>query len=107
MINVILKTKTSFNVSPNELMPIHDDYTLNGGACAWGNFAKTNIFIGENNSGKSRFLRYLFKESFYSLDFSSIEKIFSEFRLHLENSESYDEMMCPQSSRQTKKQKQI
>lgn len=91
MINVIFKTKTDFNVSPNELISIHDDYTLNGSAYAFGDLSKTNIFIGENNSGKSRFLRYLFKEGFYSFDFSSIEKIFLQFRRWLDNPEPYDE----------------
>lgn len=79
MINLIFKTKTSFNISPNELAPINADYSLNKTECAFGDFSKTNIFIGENNSGKSRFLRCLFKDNFYSLDSQDIEKTFKHY----------------------------
>ncbi|MBO4823439.1 MAG: ATP-binding protein [Clostridia bacterium] len=32
---------------------------------SFGNLSKINVFIGENNSGKSRFLRKLFSDKFY------------------------------------------
>lgn len=90
MINVIFKTKTNLNISPNELIPVNTDYSLNDSECAFGELSKTNIFIGENNSGKSRFLRFLFKESFYSLDSESIEKIFKEYESELKNSKTFN-----------------
>ena len=91
MINVILKTKTNFNIGPNELIPINDDYSLNGSEYAFGDLSKTNIFIGENNSGKSRFLRCLFKDSFYSLDSQTIEKIFKDYEKEFKNPKPFNE----------------
>ena len=85
MINLIFKTKTNFSSIPNELIPIHQDYSLNETECAFGDLSKTNIFIGENNSGKSRFLRYLFNDSFYSLDSQSIEEIFKYYEKEFKN----------------------
>ncbi len=78
MASIILKTKTSFGTSPNELIPINGDYYMKDDKHAFGDLSKTNIFIGENNSGKSRFLRSLFKENFYCLDSQELEKFFSE-----------------------------
>ena len=49
MINVIFKTKESFHIGPNDLMPINTDYSLNDNECAFGDLSKTNIFIGENS----------------------------------------------------------
>ena len=80
MINVIFKTKTSFSMGPNDLIPINNDYSLVDNKCAFGDLSKTNIFIGENNSGKSRFLRCLFKEGFFSIDSENIEKMYCEYK---------------------------
>ena len=44
-----------------------------------GDLSKTNVFIGENNSGKSRFLRYLFETDYYSIDDEAFEKFFTEY----------------------------
>lgn len=79
MIKVIFKTKVDFSRSPNELIPVNSDYSLNN-ACAFGNLSKTNIFIGENNSGKSRFLRELFKNAFYSLTAQNVVKVIWEYK---------------------------
>lgn len=85
MISVIFKTKENFNIGPNELISIHQDYSLNENECAFGDLSKTNIFIGENNSGKSRFLRCLFNDSFYSLDSQTVEEIFKYYEKELVN----------------------
>ena len=87
MLNVIFKTTTSFNSGPNELMPINEDYSLN--KCAFGDLSKTNIFIGENNSGKSRFLRSLFVDNFHSLDSKNINTIFEDHIQHLRTKKTF------------------
>ena len=91
MVNVIFKTKASFGTGPNDLIPINNDYSLVDNKCAFGDLSKTNIFIGENNSGKSRFLRCLFKDVFFSLDSEGIEKTFSKYESYLKNAESINQ----------------
>lgn len=76
MINVIFKIEKDFGWMPNKIIPINEDYSLNDTAYGFGNLSKTNIFIGENNSGKSRFLRSLFKEKFYTLNYENIQEIY-------------------------------
>lgn len=76
MINVIFKIEKDFGCMPNKIIPINEDYSLNDTAYGFGNLSKTNIFIGENNSGKSRFLRSLFKEKFYTLNYENIQEIY-------------------------------
>ena len=77
MIDLIFRPATSFNTSPNKLTEINKDYNLKNSSICFGDLSKTNIFIGENNSGKSRFLRYLFKTNFYAISESSFENFFS------------------------------
>ena len=91
MVKVVFKTKASFGTGPNELIPINNDYSLIGNECAFGNLSKTNIFIGENNSGKSRFLRCLFKDHFFSLDSESIEKILKDYIGYLKVHKTFNE----------------
>ncbi len=55
MIDVIFNTENSFRSYPNQLIPINSEYVLKGNNASFGDLSKTNIFIGENNSGKSRF----------------------------------------------------
>ena len=64
MMDIIFKVKENFNTSPNALISLHKDYDFVGCNLVFGELSKTNIFIGENNSGKSRFLRNLFSTSF-------------------------------------------
>ena len=49
----------------------------------FGELSKTNVFIGENNSGKSRFLRYLFKTDFHSLSYENFKKFFNEMNYNI------------------------
>ena len=56
-----------YNAGSDFLAQINQDYNLMNHPYCFGELSKTNVFIGENNSGKSRFLRYLFKTDFYSL----------------------------------------
>ena len=86
MINVIFKMQNMFRHYPNKLVPINDEYSLKDNQCALGDLSKTNIFIGENNSGKSRFLRSLFKNNFYTINKEGIDKLFLEFKNRLTNS---------------------
>ena len=78
MINIIFKTKTGFESSPNTLLSINDDYNFKDSAYGFGTLSKTNVFIGENNSGKSRFLRYLFEGNYYSLSDNKLNDFFAE-----------------------------
>ncbi|MDY4016151.1 MAG: ATP-binding protein [Bacilli bacterium] len=57
---------------------INQDYNLLNHPYYFGELSKTNVFIGENNSGKSRFLRYLFETDWYSLNEKSLEQFFIE-----------------------------
>lgn len=60
------------------LTQINQDYNLLNHPYYFGELSKTNVFIGENNSGKSRFLRYLFETDWYSLNEKSLEQFFIE-----------------------------
>ena len=91
MIDLIFKTKTSFNSNLNELIPINNEYSFTGMKYAFGNLSKTNIFIGENNSGKSRFLRYLFQNDFYALSKENLDQLFRELRRHFSILETVDD----------------
>ena len=91
MIDLIFKTKTSFNSNLNELIPINNEYSFTGMKYAFGNLSKTNIFVGENNSGKSRFLRYLFQNDFYALSKENLEQLFRELRRHFSILETVDD----------------
>ena len=73
MIKLILMLE--YNASSYRLTQINQDYNLMNHNYCFGELSKTNVFIGENNSGKSRFLRYLFKTDFYSLS----DEGFTEF----------------------------
>lgn len=65
MIKLILMLE--YNAGSYRLTQINQDYNLMNSPYCFGELSKTNVFIGENNSGKSRFLRYLFKTDFYYL----------------------------------------
>lgn len=60
------------------LAQINQDYNLMNHPYCFGELSKTNVFIGENNSGKSRFLRYLFKTDFYSLSDEGFTKFINK-----------------------------
>lgn len=78
MINIIFKMKTDFESSPNELLSINKDYNFKDSNYGFGNLTKTNVFIGENNSGKSRFLRYLFETNYYSISNEQFDNFFTD-----------------------------
>ena len=83
MKSVFFKMETGFNHSPNKLIPVNSEYTFKGSDCSLGSFSKTNIFIGENNSGKSRFLRFLFNSGYYAISNGNIIKLFEGLRSKL------------------------
>ncbi len=78
MMSLIFKPRTDFNWSPNNLLELNRGYRLMDCSYCFGDLSKTNVFIGENNSGKSRFLRYLFEIDYYSIDDEDFEKFFTE-----------------------------
>lgn len=76
MIKLILMLE--YNAGSYRLAPINKDYNLMNHSYCFGELSKTNVFIGENNSGKSRFLRYLFKTDFNFLSNEDLNKFFDE-----------------------------
>lgn len=94
MIDLILKVKNDFNFYPNELLPINSQYILKDRACAFGVLSKTNIFIGENNSGKSRFLRYLFQNDFWCIDSKGVDNLFLSLKKSLRNIDFFKDEDC-------------
>ena len=91
MINVIFKMSKDFNTYPNELVPISNDYEFWDGSQALAALSKTNIFIGENNSGKSRFLRHLFRNDFWALDNAKVEEFHAAMRTTVADRDLGDE----------------
>ena len=76
MINIIFNLKSTSATNENDLISINQDYVFRNNDCAFGSLSKTNIFIGENNSGKSRFLRHLFANEFYSISKGDFAKFY-------------------------------
>lgn len=83
MVDIIFNTEKGFRLSHNQLVPINSDYVIKGGSVSLGNLSKTNIFIGENNSGKSRFLRYLFQTPFLSINNENVENLLTALRTYI------------------------
>lgn len=67
MIDYIFKLEKEFSQHPNSYLEIHPEYLIKQTQFAFGQLAKTNVFIGANNSGKSRFLRFLYTSDFYAI----------------------------------------
>lgn len=78
MFNIIFKIKNSFNTYPNELDKICPDYKFCDDSVMYGMFSRINVFIGENNSGKSRFLRALFSSKYYEMTYDDLEKFYDD-----------------------------
>lgn len=76
MIKLILMLE--YNAGSYRLAQINKDYNLMNHSYCFGELSKTNVFIGENNSGKSRFLRYLFKTDFNFMSDEDLNKFFDE-----------------------------
>ena len=74
MSSIIFSTKYDYNITPNNLIEINSDYNIKSANYGFGLLSKTNIFIGANNSGKSRFLRYLYSTNFKKIDYTSFSK---------------------------------
>lgn len=66
------------NAGSNILTRINQDYILMNHNYFFWELSKMNVFIGENNSGKSRFLRYLFKTNFHSLSDENFKQFINE-----------------------------
>ena len=80
MVNIIFKNKERFQHYPNELLPINSEYAFKDSECAFGILSKTNIFIGENNSGKSRFLRSLFQNEFRHISNDGVDELYKNLK---------------------------
>lgn len=76
MINFLFNIDTKQFDCAKNFVPINQDYTFQGSNIAFGQVSKINIFIGENNSGKSRFLRHLYKTSFYGFSKDGYERFY-------------------------------
>ena len=83
MKSLLFNPEKRFDSSPNKLIPINPSYSMKEKEYAFGRLAKTNIFIGENNSGKSRFLRSLFLNNFYAIDKDDIERFYQSLKKDL------------------------
>lgn len=90
MVNIIFKNKENFNHEPNELLPINSEFIFKDNEYAFGNLSKTNIFIGENNSGKSRFLRSLFKNELRYISNDGVNDLFVKLTATLRNINEYN-----------------
>ena len=60
MIRLIYKMNSNLYNNQKSIEFINKEYNYDDGGDCFGTLSKTNVFIGENNSGKSRFLRSLF-----------------------------------------------
>lgn len=78
MFNSIFKIKNSFNAYPNELDKICPDYKFCDDSAIYSKFSRMNVFIGENNSGKSRFLRSLFSSRYYEMTYDDLENFYDD-----------------------------
>ena len=85
MFNIIFKAENSFHTSPNKLVSLNKDYAFCDSPHAYGNFSKTNIFIGENNSGKSRFLRFLYSSDYYEMSTAQFDDFFTHIKQRVNN----------------------
>lgn len=65
MIDIIFYTQNNFDNENNSLEQ-PSNYNLIDPKYGFGMLSKTNVFIGANNSGKSRFLRLLYSNNFYA-----------------------------------------
>ena len=81
----ILFNVERFDINPNKLETINKDYDFYGSDFCLGILSKINVFIGENNSGKSRFLRNLFCKKFMLLDEDQFCKFFYRFQRFIYN----------------------
>lgn len=79
MIKLILKPDSKATNRTKNFAFVNKDYTFLDSETAFGNLSKINIFIGENNSGKSRFLRYLFKTPFYGMSLENFKSLYARF----------------------------
>ena len=82
MFNIIFKTDNLFGdkLSPSKLVKFGKDkeYVFCDDSVVCGGFSKTNVFIGENNSGKSRFLRCLFSTNYYIMSYENFEDFYKD-----------------------------
>lgn len=78
MFKIIFQKKFGFNALPNELNAMFTNYKFCDDLVMYGEFSKTNVFIGENNSGKSRFLRALFSSKYDEMSPEDFENFQTE-----------------------------
>ena len=93
MFNIIFKTENNFHTSSNKLVNLNNDYAFCDSPYAYGNFSKTNIFIGENNSGKSRFLRFLYSSNYYEMSTTHFDEFFTHIKQRV-NNQSFVSLNC-------------
>ena len=89
MINFLFSTNANQLDNSKGLFFINKDYVFKSSNMAFGPISKINIFIGENNSGKSRFLRHLYRTSFYGLSNDGYKSFYSSIRSELRITNPY------------------
>ena len=78
MFKTIFNILSEFDTQPNEINKIFTNYNFCEDFVMYGDFSKLNVFIGENNSGKSRFLRLLFTSNYEEVSQEDFEKFYNE-----------------------------
>ncbi len=89
MINFLFSIDADQFDYAKDLVPINKDYVFKSSNIAFGPISKINIFIGENNSGKSRFLRHLYRTSFYGFSNDGYKNFYNSIRSELRTTNPY------------------
>lgn len=76
---------------------LNKDYLFCGNSIVYGDFSKINVFIGENNAGKSRFLRYLFSHSYREMSNEDFNNFFNGISRRV----TKGEIVCKKSNMET------
>lgn len=83
MFNIIYKPEKSSNISPNSISSLEKGYNYCDNNFIFGDLSKINVFIGENNSGKSRFLRFLYSADYRTMTETEFCKFHDEVKQRL------------------------
>ena len=77
MFKAIFQIGYDYNAHTEEFDKINNEYKFCNDFVMYGDFSKINVFIGENNSGKSRFLRSLFSSKYDEISHKCFDDIYA------------------------------
>lgn len=77
MFKAIFQIGYDYNAHTEEFDKINNEYKFCNDFVMYGDFSKINVFIGENNSGKSRFLRSLFSSNYDEISHKCFDDIYA------------------------------